>query len=544
MSGPAIDSGGVGSLGHRYRIPVLLTEVSPAEGLMQACDALQQLDHIINDVFGRIQKRINDEKTKIASVVERVGKAQEKVTQIGANPNRVTTIFSTAKYPAPKVLPDFARVLDVKLDPSNGAALPPTENRGMFLPCRREEHKLASHLRFQRAPPADTSALFSTLVNQRLQRTEALTGDEEQEMAEGLGRLPAYLPSISSVLLFNSDENPYKQYVSINNLEGVGGEDRQQALGGPSAAPQSLIEGLALPTFSGFTFEYKPLLGEMPTFDLPSNLPLGKLADISFGVDQNQSIAPSLAQLQLPNLDQLSLPTPSRPQQSAVPQNTAASAATSTTAAPAAPPMSAPSVPVAPPPPAAPAAPPAPAGPPSAAPSNVPAAVAKPAGGRAALLDSIRVGKRLRKVGSGPPGAGRPTGGKIMPKGGSKGGEDAAGGSDKPGRSTVDVPGGDMMAALRERMARRQQVMSGKADVEASKSNAPAGGPPPRRMSVAPRLQKPPSLLRPPGAATNGDKSGEGDENGAGGESKMSSAVLSAYVNAHAKKQENEDDWE
>jgi WAS family protein 1 len=61
-----------------------------------------------------------------------------------------------------------------------------------------------------------------------------------------LGRLPSYLPSVSSILLFNSDENPYKKYVTINNLEGKAGEDRQAQTTELMAAPKSLLEGTAL----------------------------------------------------------------------------------------------------------------------------------------------------------------------------------------------------------------------------------------------------------------------------------------------------------
>src|SRR5690606_35656374 len=39
------------------------------------------------------------------------------------------------------------------------------------------------------------------------------------EVHEGLGRLPSSLSSVSSLLLFNSTENPYKKYVSIDTLE-------------------------------------------------------------------------------------------------------------------------------------------------------------------------------------------------------------------------------------------------------------------------------------------------------------------------------------
>lgn len=563
---------GVGTLGHRYEVSALLTEVAPQEGLLQAFDALQSLDAAINDVFNRIQSRINAEKDKIAGVVARVERAQGKVTEVGANTTRVTTIFSTAKYPAPKVLADFKRIIDVDLSaPPASTALPP-ENLGLFLMPAKSTHRIAAKDRFAAAPPADTSVLYTSLTTARLLRAEHESAfNEEQELAEGLGRLPAYLPSISSVLLFNSDENPYKQYVSINNLEGVGGQDRAQDAAGPSAAPKSLIDGLELPTYAGFTFEYKPLLGEMPTFDLPQNLPLGKLADIAFGVDQSLSIAPSMATLSLPSLDMLALPMPSRPQQqSAVPSgpmpaaSPSSSSAPAAPAAPAAPPAPSSSAPKAPPPPSAPPmAPPAPPGPPTAPPpppQGVPEAVAKPASGRGALLDAIRDAKnakRLKSVSKGPAGAGKPTGGKLglkpaAARGAAAGGKEGEEGAAPAKPAPSSDAGGDMMAALRERMARRQQVMSGKGDVEV-KPAAPVMA---RRISVAPRLGAPNAAPAPPGpgglkktganAAVAEESAAEasGDSNAGAAAPKMSPAVLAAYVSNHQKKQEKDEEWE
>jgi hypothetical protein len=40
------------------------------------------------------------------------------------------------------------------------------------------------------------------------------------DLREGLGRLPTELESISSLLLFNTQDNPYKKYVSLDNLAG------------------------------------------------------------------------------------------------------------------------------------------------------------------------------------------------------------------------------------------------------------------------------------------------------------------------------------
>ena len=44
--------------------------------------------------------------------------------------------------------------------------------------------------------------------------------DENNKKGEGLGKLPKKLDSISSLLLFNTVENPYNKYVIMDPLAG------------------------------------------------------------------------------------------------------------------------------------------------------------------------------------------------------------------------------------------------------------------------------------------------------------------------------------
>jgi WAS family protein 1 len=74
---------------------------------------------------------------------------------------------------------------------------------------------------------------------------------QESFKKEGLGRLPRHLPSVSSLLLFNTQENPYKKYVSFDNLAGKEPEKKKEA---PKKelyeAPKTFIEGDTLVSFS------------------------------------------------------------------------------------------------------------------------------------------------------------------------------------------------------------------------------------------------------------------------------------------------------
>lgn len=274
-------------------VPLVPLDGSPSVCLSSCLSSLSVLSSVLDDCFLRLSSRLSHHHESLQSINTRLIVAQQKVTQISENSSRVTTIFSSAKYPSipvssvgryKKVFSSSSLALDLNQlrvmmsSPSSRLMLdelPYIPPSSCTPPLSIPKDALNST-----SLPCDTSSLFNSLSKCRIKRIERVC-DETQE---GLGPLPGYLPSVSSVVLFNSDENPYKHYNTINNLEGVGGKDRANNNDfGPSAAPQSLIEGAILPSFAGYQFEYKPLLGELPTFSLPENLPLGNLANINFG---------------------------------------------------------------------------------------------------------------------------------------------------------------------------------------------------------------------------------------------------------------------
>lgn len=440
----------VHSHSHRYYVPLISQDLTQEEALTQSFDALKHVDKIINDVFTRLQDKIKYERERLSGITGRVQAARQKVELISQNESKVTTIFSSAKFPAVKELPDFERVCGKKAEN-------PAADLQITKPPRRKDDSRPKESN------VDTKKLLHEVISSRVSSHADHDQEEDtQTQKEGLGRLPAYLPSVSSALLFNSDENLYKKYQSINNLEGVGGIDKEQEDEELAAAPHTLLEGTNLPVFGGLQFEYKPDIGEVPTFDLPTNLPLGKLADINFGGGTDfGSIAPSLAELpSLPTLPALSFSAPESAVQPSLDQTGGAPAARS--APP--PPASTSSTSAAPPPPparGAPAAPPmAPAAPPMAPPvapgppapaAPRPAAAAAPAkpsgggggGGQQDLLSAIRDSKNRSKL--------KRAAERVV-------GEDTSAAAS----SSSGDGGGDMMSALKARLNKLRVATTGK----------------------------------------------------------------------------------
>uniref|UniRef100_A0A6S8ASS3 WASH1 WAHD domain-containing protein n=1 Tax=Aplanochytrium stocchinoi TaxID=215587 RepID=A0A6S8ASS3_9STRA len=128
--------------------------------------------------------------------------------------------------------------------------------------------------------------------------------NNSDEMPLGLGSLPHKLESISSLILFNTCENPYDEYHTTDNLVGIGTVDedtfkrkneqekKQKII---HDAPTSLLDGEMLPEIGEYDVGFKPKMKQMAAFALPSNLDLPDIADINFSSDNAQSsIAPSV----------------------------------------------------------------------------------------------------------------------------------------------------------------------------------------------------------------------------------------------------------
>ncbi len=139
-------------------------------------------------------------------------------------------------------------------------------------------------------------------------RTQS-SSESESTGGEGLGSLPHYLSSVSSLLLFNTAENPYKKYVVLDPLEGAKTKTRDKIIEEEnelSAAPITITQGEELGRVQQDSIMYVPLMPELSQLDVPEMLPQLQYvaSDVFYSADVGASIAPSLANTvpDLPNL--------------------------------------------------------------------------------------------------------------------------------------------------------------------------------------------------------------------------------------------------
>ncbi|CAK4084196.1 unnamed protein product [Aphanomyces euteiches] len=407
---------------------------------------LVHLDSIVTDVFVRIGNKVQAEKERVKVIDKRINECQNKVNAIierGIS-NKPTTVFSTAKYPAPKVLPSM---------------------KGLYSDKPYEEHPpLAisdptTHFLPAEAPtPGQRQQLVAEVLDlfERINPAVETRRAEVNMTEEGLGPLPEDVSSVASVLLFNSGENPYQEYTSWDNLLGVDVKEEEEKKKVLAAAPDSVMN-------SGDGFDgtidkglFKPSLGTYDKSQFPDVLPglKGVAVEYKYENQVNASIAPSMFQDSgLPDLPQIAEfstgPTASQPVNSGDIQLGPTDVAPPPPPPPPSfeggPPVhSDDGMPPPPPPPPQmdenrPPPPPPPAGDVSGAPEDGPPPPPEPANPRASLMDAIRNASlnKLRKV------------------------------EDQPARNNVieeEKPALTIADEIKLRMMRRSNALSGKQD--------------------------------------------------------------------------------
>lgn len=465
---------------------VLFHDLETVDSVKTLVAALSHLDRVANDVFDKINTRVSSYRTQVGSINARIEAAQKQVARLSENTGRATVVIATPRFPGADEVKHYESVFA-----GMAYASEPPE---LFDEAEEDESAL----------PAEPAQAINTGAKERdhlrlywgLQSDEAAKEqeplDDQGEAKGGLGRFPTHMPSVSNVLLFNSNENPYKEYATLDNLLGEvvdsddeGDEEEKEEL---AAAPTTLIDGDDGPEVAQLEFIFKPKMRDLQQFDLAANLALPNVADLTYehtaGADD--SIAPTVFQANLPALPTImDLQPPPAIADSGAP----AAAGGSTPAAPAsAPPPPASAPPPPPPPPAA--AAPAPAAAPAAAapegpvappaappPPEVPAAAAAP--GRMSLMDQIRQGKALKKA-------------KPKKEESDSGSEAGGDGDSKPAAAPA---GGGALSMMEQIMKRRQDMMR-------SGASKPRQG---RRSTVAVTAVSRLTVLA-------GDKKKDGDE--------------------------------
>lgn len=236
-----------------YSVPIVLPNLRREESINQIIDSLEYLEKISKDIFTRISKRVDENKLRLAGINHRADLAQARIDKIKGI-KKATRVFSSAKYPAPEKLEAYETLYCA-------------ENE--LAELKRQNYNLNSKF-----TAVDENTLKDKLQFYNVHLNVKKKQDETK--GEGLGSLPRNLQSVSSLLLFNTTENPYKKYVMLDPLAGAvtktrsNIEEDEEDIG---AAPISITQGEALDRMTAQNYFYVPNLGEVPEIDVPVYLP-------------------------------------------------------------------------------------------------------------------------------------------------------------------------------------------------------------------------------------------------------------------------------
>ncbi|KAF5285275.1 hypothetical protein FQR65_LT13289 [Abscondita terminalis] len=258
----------------RYALPIERRE----ETVVQIADALNYLSQVSNDIFNRINNRIEANNEHLLSLSCRIKEARSKVTNLkGAK--KATQVFSSSKYPAVDVHRQYTSVFSGEI-----------------------------HLEIQRSKVKYKEV---QIQNEQLQNLEfyhvKVRNENVSEDIKGLGIIPNDITSINDLVLYNTGKNPYKNYIISDPLQSsiTIKKDEVSELSEISAAPHSISDRTTLTRSVTDTIFYSPDLGDVPTIDVPLDLPdlPGIADDLRYVHELGQAIAPSVTTT--PNIPEL-----------------------------------------------------------------------------------------------------------------------------------------------------------------------------------------------------------------------------------------------
>eukprot|EP00968_Pinguiococcus_pyrenoidosus_P015168 scaffold1396_cov252-Pinguiococcus_pyrenoidosus.AAC.31 len=284
--------------------PLVQCDVQQDLVFQDAVQSLKALAGLVDSVLEVISSKVESERRRIEQVNHRMQSCEETIARISGS-NRAITVYSLPKHPnafsASGGLVTFEALLQKHVSLPEAAGLPVADAEAVCV-LEAEGHPLPFSPNSDTLGDAVERDDFIAL-EELYQKLHVWHSDPVREaiIMEDKGLRPPAHRTVTDMLLFNSNVLPYnRQLRAVDNL---GGEDEQEDVETPqgiadriAVAPTTLIDGDILPEVMGLDISYKPAEAEAMDLNLPSNLPLPDLADISF-LSNAASIAPSASLL-------------------------------------------------------------------------------------------------------------------------------------------------------------------------------------------------------------------------------------------------------
>ncbi|KAL0233980.1 hypothetical protein PCE1_002483 [Barthelona sp. PCE] len=268
-----------------YEIKTIPFDYREAENLNDALNALVLFKSQCTRVFGSIKDKVSHLSKELDAVNNRIEKTRTIINNISSDTSRAITVFSKPKYPKDKLKmpPNVILVKDSDSD-SKPDGIVMCDRTQASLTAGQEAHTYEEEVE-----------LFRSLksVPEFTRYIESDLGIESKT----LGSLPHKINSVSSLLLFNTSENPYKEYTIIDNLmpKTVDIDEVKRKQQG-FAAPEVTLHNQAVVGRVTRNIDYIPDAAQLPEFqNVPTSIPALRSVAVNLTAefDNDDSVAPS-----------------------------------------------------------------------------------------------------------------------------------------------------------------------------------------------------------------------------------------------------------
>lgn len=254
-----------------YNVPLVPLNLRKEETILQIAEVVQYLTEVVDDVLSRVNRRIEENDKKLNEIATRIDVANNKVSLL-TGAKKATRVFSSSKYPAAGVNRQYNSVF---------------ANDGDPLTITRNSVKCASTTPTD--APLENLQFYHVKIKQQPSNVKT----------SGLGKPPEDIVSLNEILLYNTGKNVYNKYemsdtLDVSHLWPVA-EDKDTA-DDIGAAPLSISERNTSNKATVGSFSYTPNLGDVPTIDVPLDLPdlPGIADDLRYTTHSDPTIAPSV----------------------------------------------------------------------------------------------------------------------------------------------------------------------------------------------------------------------------------------------------------
>lgn len=262
-------------------IPLLPYDLGYEETILQLIKSLDCLDKVVECVFEHVQGNISSQKSEIAKLNDRLNNVTNKVHRL-SNIKKSVQIYSSSKYPAKHCQKDYEYSYDFDIK------------------TNIIENIQVTHQIYVNRDPENKNKFYDVV-----DKNNKLINNKNIKI-KGLGDIPDNVKYVNSLLLFNSNENLYKNYI-LSNPYKENNITRSEEVDNIENFYKPVLTLPISDTENQLNFFYTPVCEEGPSIDVPSDLPdlPGIAGDVQYTKQDTPTISKTTSIVDLPNFDEL-----------------------------------------------------------------------------------------------------------------------------------------------------------------------------------------------------------------------------------------------